>query len=731
MKSNPCHKTAEAVDPRSNRPLVAIVGNPNAGKTTLFNSLTGSSQKVGNYPGVTVEKVYGALRLHEQTVECVDVPGLYSMVAVSEDEKVAVDVIEGRIEATKTPDLLVCVLDSTNLERNLYFFSQLAESGKPVVVALTMTDRLSPLGQEIDLAKMSNLLGVDVVPMVGHKDKGFNELRDTIERNLADPKIPSFEIGFPDALESKVAVLRERIARLGVDFTKAEVRRALLDPEHYFGTFVRDFPEMQVAFEEAREELAREGLQRQTVDVASRYRWANVIRRAVVKQGAHPLHGRPLTDKIDVILTHRVFGMAVFLALMYVVFQSIYTFAQPLMDGITSGFDWIKGAVSPPLAGVPALQSMVADGLIGGVGAMMAFLPQILILFFFIAMLEGTGYLARAAFLMDRLFGWCGLNGRAFIPLLSSYACAIPGIMAARVMPDAKSRLATILVAPLMSCSARLPVYLLLIGAFIEPRFGPVGAGLALFGMHLVGLIVAVPVVWVLNRKVLRGKRLPFLLELPPYQWPKWRDVWIAMYFRAKIFVKTAGTIIVAMSVIIWALSYFPRLSVSQRTALERSYAASSQGAGNSGLQKKIDEAQLANSMLGRFGKVIEPVFRPAGFDWRITTSILAAFPARENVVPSLGIIFSLGGEVDEKSSDLPKALHDAKWPDGRPLFTAWTAVGLMVFFALCAQCMATLATVKRETNSWKWAAFMFTYMTVLAYIAAVGVQQLGRLFGA
>jgi ferrous iron transport protein B len=364
---------------------------------------------------------------------------------------------------------------------------------------------------------------------------------------------------------------------------------------------------------------------------------------------------------------------------------------------------------------------------------MLVFLPQILILFFFISLLEGPGYLARAAFLMDRLLGWCGLNGRAFIPLLSSFACAIPGIMAARVMPDKNSRLATILVAPLMSCSARLPVYILLIGAFIEPKYGAFWAGFALFAMHFLGLLVAIPVVWVLNRKVIKGKRLPFLLELPPYQWPKWRDVWLAMYFRGKIFVKTAGTIIVFMTVLIWGLSYFPRLGAERESQVRQDVASRLGSASQNEIRvaqaRAVDEEQLANSVLGRFGKTIEPVFLPAGFDWRITTSILSAFPARETVVPSLGIIFSLGGDVDEGSSDLSKALSDATWPDGRPLFTVWTSVGLMVFFALCAQCMATLATVKRETNSWKWAAFMFTYMTVLAYIGAVFVNMLGRLF--
>ena len=712
------------------QPLIALVGNPNAGKTTLFNTLTGSFQKVGNYPGVTVEKVSGTLMLGSQAIECIDVPGLYSMVPVSEDERVAVEVIEGKLSGSRRPDLLVCVLDATNLERNLFFFSQLAEGGQSIVVALTMTDRLAQKGHQIDLAKMSNLLGVEIVPMVGHKDKGIQELKDAIERNLAHPRFPQFEIGFPDALETRVALLRERVARVGIDFTKADVRQALLDADHPFNRFLDDFPEMQEAFSQARAQLAVEGVHHYGIDVSTRYQWASVVQRAVDKEVSAAPKGRSLTDRIDVVLTHRVFGLLVFTALMYLVFQSIYTFAQPLMNGITACFDWLKSEIRPSLASVPVLQSLVVDGVIAGVGGMLVFLPQILILFFFVAMLEGTGYLARAAFLMDRLFGWCGLNGRAFIPLLSSYACAIPGIMAARVMPDPKSRLATILVAPLMSCSARLPVYLLLIGAFIQPRFGAIGAGIALFAMHLVGLVVAIPVVWVLNRKVLRGKRLPFLLELPPYQWPKWRDVWISMYFRAKIFVKTAGTIIVFMSILIWGLSYFPRLTPQSATQVKSEFVQSHPHGTADDIQNQLDQAQLANSVLGRFGKSIEPVFKPAGFDWRITTSILSAFPARETVVPSLGIIFSLGGDVEKKSSDLPKALRDATWPDGKPLFTPATAIGLMVFFALCAQCMATLATVKRETNSWKWAAFMFTYMTLLAYIGAVAVQQIAHLFG-
>ncbi|RYG47556.1 ferrous iron transporter B [bacterium] len=616
--------------------VVAVLGNPNAGKTTLFNGLTGARQRVGNYPGVTVERVSGLLKQSGRQAELVDIPGLYSLTPISEDERVAVQALQD-----DKPDLVVCVLDATNLERNLFLFSQLADMGIPTLVALTMVDRLEALGEDIDLPGLSERLGVEIVPVVGHREKGLDELLTAIFRNLDTPKIP-------------------------------------VTQEHG--------------------------------EVADRYAWAGEIQTTFIKRKGERLPS--FTDKIDAFLTHRVFGLAFFVGVMYLVFQSIYSFATPVMEEIEESFGWLGDKISPLLEGNEALQSFVVKGLIGGVGGMVVFLPQILILFFFIAVLEGTGYLARAAFLMDKLLGWAGLNGRAFIPLLSSFACAIPGIMAARVMPDPKSRLATILVAPLMSCSARLPVYILLIGTFVEPKYGPFWAGFTLFALHFLGLLVAIPIVWFFNRTIVKGKRLPFLLELPPYQWPKWRDVWLSMWYRGRVFLKTAGTIIVAMSLVIWALGYYPRNTVAatdEQTQAER---------------------QLENSYLGRMGKTIEPVFLPAGFDWRITTGILSAFPARETIVPTLGIIFALGEDQDEESTDLRSAMDRARWPDGRPLFTPWTAIGLMVFFALCAQCMATLATVKRETNSWKWPVFMFVYMTGLAYVAAVAIHLLGQALG-
>lgn len=696
--------------------MVAVVGNPNAGKTTLFNALTGSHQKVGNYPGVTVERVEGMLALPSGKVVCLDVPGMYSINPRSEDEKVAAAAALGK-EGQPQPDLLVVVIDASNIERNLFLFSQLAEARLPMLVALTMVDRVAAHGEAIDLTRLSNLLGVDVVPVVGHKERGLAELKAAIDRNLAGPRVPDIRLGPPDPLELAAANLRERLARLGSDMSVADVRRELESPTEEFKSFLEENPELLEAYEQAATAPKAPPVR----DADARYAWAGMVQHSVITRSPEA-RKKTLTDKIDAVLTHRVFGLIIFVGLMYGVFQSIYTFAQPLMDGIDHGFKWLSRGISPHLESWPILQSLVVDGLIAGVGSMLQFLPQILILFFFIAVLEGTGYLARAAFLMDRLLGWCGLNGRAFIPLLSSFACAIPGIMAARVMPDPRSRLATILVSPLMSCSARLPVYMLLITAFIKPTLGNGWAGFTLFAMHFLGLLVAIPIVFILNRGVLKGTRLPFLLELPPYQMPKWRDVWLAMLFRARVFVKTAGTIIVVMSVIIWALSSFPKLSSSQEAAIRAS--------GSPNVEQTLQEEGLRNSILGRFGRGIEPVFRPAGFDWRISTSILAAFPARETVVSSLGIIFSLGSDVDEENKGLQGSLEQAKWPDGRPLFTPWVAVGLMVFFALCAQCMATLATVRRETNSWKWPVFMFTYMTLLAYLAAVGIHQLAKAFG-
>ena len=672
------------------------------------------------------------MRLADGAAEVVDVPGLYSMRPASVDEEVAADEIAG-IGDTGQPDALVCVLDASALERNLYFFSQLVGAQVPTVVALTMVDVLESEGKAIDVAQLSKALGVEVVPVISHKGAGLEELRQAVSRCLEEKRRPEVDLGFPNMVREPVFRLHERLARAGIDVTKSAVREALLDPKAPLNRSIQNNPEFVLEFEEERQKILGDAAQGKTIDAQSRYAWASRVRKDVLSE-PEKAHKRR-SDKIDALLTHRVFGLLFFVGLMYVVFQSIYTLARPLMTVIESLTNLAKSAISPSLAGTPVLQSLVVDGVVTGIGTVITFLPQILILFFFIALLEGSGYLSRAAFLMDRLLGWCGLNGRAFIPLLSSFACAVPGIMAARVMPDQRSRLATVLVAPLMSCSARLPVYILFIGAFIEPKFGPMVAGLALFGMHFVGLVVAVPVVWILNRGVFKEKKIPFVLELPRYQWPRWKDVVFTMVSRAKVFLQTAGTIIFALSIVIWALLYFPRSPEADARYTQEFNSGHTVGSlvrsGQSApkLENYLDARRTQNSYLGQFGKTIEPVFRPAGFDWRLTTAVLAAFPAREVVVSAMGIIFDLGGDVDESSKDLRSGIARATWPDGRPLITIWTAISLMVFFALCCQCMATLAAIKRETGTWKWAAFAFTYMTVLAYVFAVGIYQIGTRF--
>jgi ferrous iron transport protein B len=700
---------------------VALVGNPNSGKSSLFNALTGASQKVGNYPGVTVEKVSGRRRLGDAELIIDDLPGIYSLTPQSADERAAVDALR---DPKSAPDVLVYVVDAANLERNLYLLHQLIPLRIPMVLALTMTDTLEGVDGTQAAKRLERSTGIPTVSVVSHKKSGIDDLSAKIlEVAAAGPEAVPLTPQQLAIMES----LTERLARAGFEVSMAEVRSLLRGQNELLADSLLRTPELYEAVANARSELLL--TESANSAPAARYEWAEKVAREV-ELGEAATRRSLITKRIDAVLTHSFWGLVIFVLLMYGVFQSLYTLATPLMDLIDGTMAWLGESVSETFATIPWLQSLVVDGVIAGVGAVLVFLPQIIILFFFIAILEGTGYMARAAFLMDRLFSWCGLNGRAFIPLLSSYACAIPGIMSARVMPDEKSRLATILIAPMMSCSARLPVYLLFIGAFIEPLYGPGWAGFALFAMHFVGLIVAIPVALLITRRLLKGSSPPFILELPSYQWPKWKEVGLTMFFRARVFVVSAGTIILTMSVVIWALLYFPR-SEAQIASYEREFAALEvAGEAVGEMESFVDARLVENSILGTVGHTLAPVFYPAGFDWRLTTSILAAFPARELAVSSLGIIFSLGGDQNEESPDLRRALKSATWPDGSPLLTVASATAMMVFFALCCQCMATLAVIKRETNSWKWPTFVFVYMTVLAYVAAVVIFQLLRWVG-
>lgn len=727
---------------------IALIGNPNTGKTSLFNILTGMRQRVGNYSGVTVEKKTGLWQMASgREVELIDLPGTYSLSASSLDERVAVDVITGHGIGGRAPDLVVVVVDVENLRRNLFLASQASELGVPMVIALNCWDVAERKGLQIDSKLLAQRFGVPVVPTIAKRKSGTMELAKAVEKAL-ETRPTMVRPLWPEPVQNAIRKLQqELVTDRGEALREGELQRLLFDRRSAVRERLKTPASEHVPIIEAvREQLYKDGFQPDAAESTLRFRFLNPLLNDVLERQA-AMKRRSKSEGIDQLLLHKFWGLLVFMGMMYVVFQSVYTWAGPVMGLIESAVGWAQGIASEALVGTPMLQSLIADGIIGGVGAFLVFLPQILVLFFFISLLEASGYMARAAFLMDKLFQWCGLNGKSFVPLLTSFACAIPGIMATRTINDNKARLITILVAPLMSCSARLPVYLLLIGAFIEPRYGSNVAGATLFAMHFVGALVAAPFAWVLNKTVNKGRKpTPFVMELPHYRVPQVKLILFRMYESGKEFVVRAGTVIFAMTIIIWALLYFPRPPELQ-DQLATEYIAQISQDSTSGIAESIEldanqsselERQVAaryleQSYMGRFGKFVQPIFEPAGYDWKITVGVLASFPAREIIISTLGITYALGGEVDEASDDLRNTLSHAKWETGprtgEPVFNIPVALSIMVFFALCMQCGATLAVIAKELN-WRWAAGSFIALTSLAWLAAVLVYQIGTLFG-
>ncbi|MDD5200978.1 MAG: ferrous iron transport protein B [Terrimicrobiaceae bacterium] len=719
---------------------VALIGNPNTGKTTLFNRLTGTRQRVGNYPGVTVARKTGGMEIDGRAVTVIDLPGAYSLAATSPDERIAIESLQGWIEAL--PDVVVCLVDATHLRRSLFLARQLADLGRPLIIALNFTDEMRTRGLSIDADRLAQRLGTRVIPIAARNGEGIGRLCAATSETFASPPV-SRPPEWPVSVAESVALLRSELARRGgATVEDALLRRMLFEDDHaLLGRLGVACQECAPLLDRVRRPIRTAGMHPLAAEALVHYRFIDSVIAEVVSRAANAKPGR--TERIDGVLTHRVSGLLIFAGLMFVVFESIYTFATPAMDGIEAAAALLRGWVRPLLAGTPMFQSLVCDGAIAGAGGVIVFLPQIFLLFFFIALLEDTGYLARTAFLMDRLFGWCGLNGKSFVPLLSSYACAVPGVLATRTIEDPKARLLTVLVAPLMSCSARLPVYVLMIGAFIQPVYGATVAALVLFAMHLVGLVVALPAAWFFNRKVLKIRVQPFLLELPPYRMPHPKDVLWRMWEGGREFLKRAGTVILAMSILIWAALYFPRparivdetrrefVAATATAATTTPGAIEARLAANDAvLQAALDHEIAANyleqSFLGRAGKAVQPLFAPAGFDWKITVGVLASFPAREVIVSTLGIIYHLG--EDAQGDSLRDALRKAKWTDGalagRPVFTLATALSVMIFFALCMQCGSTLAVIARESGR-RWAVFAFVYLTALAWVAAVLVFQI------
>ena len=724
-------------------PLVALLGNPNTGKSTLFNRLTGLRQRIANYPGITVEKRTGTFFIGSEPVELLDLPGAYSLAAHSPDERVVVDALSGAIGDGR-PDLLLCVLDATNLKRNLFLASQLAEFGIPMVLVLNQWDLASRNGAPVNPSKLEACLGVPVIAATASRGEGIDAVREAVAAQLNQPRLMR-RIEWPDHVGRAADFVCDGAAAQGVLIGQTEALRLLFDNggalRDRLGLSKEDFAPI---VSRARDELRASGLNPGPAEALLHYVHIDALLEAA--KATPPARARRASESVDALLLHRFWGTLAFLGVMWVVFQSVYSWAGPLMDGIDAATGMLQGWAGGLLEGMPVLQSLVVDGVIAGVGGVVIFLPQIFVLFLFIGLLEDTGYLARAAFLMDKLFGWCGLNGKSFVPLLSSYACAIPGVMAARALEDPRARLTTILVAPLMSCSARLPVYVLLIGAFIEPVYGAAVAGLVLFAMHFVGAAVAMPLAWLVNRVIFGAKPLPFILEMPDYKVPLVRNLALRMWERGREFLVRAGTVILAFSVIIWALLYFPH-DPAVESAARQEFVARQQAASGASLpeiearladedgelaaqlQARVNGAYIEHSWMGRAGRAVQPIFDPAGFDWKITLGVLSSFPAREVIISTLGIIYNLGSDVDEESGGLRATMAAERWTSGpragQPVYTIPVVVGIMVFFALCMQCGATVAVIARELN-WRWAVASFVSMTALAWLAAVVVCQAG-----
>ena len=653
--------------PHGKNLTIALAGNPNAGKTTLFNSLTGLKQKVANYPGVTVERKQGVWRLADATANLIDLPGLYSLDATSLDEQIARQVITGEQSGLPKPDAVVAVVDATNLERNLYLVTQLFEFGVPVVIALTMIDVFEKQKHEIDLQKLQKLLNVPVVAVNAKSARGRDELAAKVAEVIrAKPEVPH------------------------------ELNGQLID-------------------------------QAQHAKIFARYNFISNVVQQTVKHNDREDHR--FSEKIDRVLTHKFFGLVILVGVLLLVFQAIFSWARLPMDLLENVFgalqDFVRGSLPSGI-----LTDLLSDGIIAGVGGVLVFLPQILLLFLFISILEDTGYMARAAFLLDKLMSRVGLHGKAFLPLMSSFACAIPGIMATRTIESRRDRFATILIAPFMSCSARLPVYSLMIAAFFAGQtiFGVISLGAVLMlAMYALGICIAIIVAFILKRTLLKAPPPPFLMELPPYRLPNFRTVFQNMLTRAWLFVKRAGTVILAISIILWALMYFPRQGPS--TASEPPAVAGGSAQQENGIVSPESE-QLKHSFAGTLGHAIEPVISPLGFDWKIGVALIASFAAREVLVSTLSIIYNVGKDEDAQSQTLIQAIHDAKKDDGTPAWTPLTGLTLMVFFVLAMQCMSTVAIVRRETNSWRWPIFMIAYMTALAYFGALLTYQGGKLLG-
>ncbi len=732
--------------PVTRHPYVILTGNPNCGKTTLFNALTGLRAKVGNYAGVTVERKEGKLlgAPAKADIRVLDLPGTYSLSPNSLDEQISRDVLLNRLPELPPPGLIAVVVDASNLQRNLYYATQVVELGHPTLIALNMVDVAEANGHRIDEKKLTEALGVPVLPVVASNGVGVPELRAKIIAAVQSPPVmkPELFCQLPGLFRIEATGLADLLAATFQERRMQATAEALLllSNEKALASSKEHYPQkIQDAVAAARKRLENHGIDWRGAPIEWRYARIAEIQQAVTSELAPP--GETFSDKLDRVLTHKIWGTLIFIGIMTLMFQSIFTFAHLPMDALQAMVDWLGGAIGkliPP----GDLNSLLVNGVVAGVGAVIVFLPQILLLFLFIGFLEDTGYMARAAFLMDRLMSKIGLHGKSFIPMLSSYACAIPGIMATRTIETPKDRLVTILVAPLMSCSARLPVYTLLIAACI-PDIKILGIlklqGLTMLAMYLLGTVMALLMAWLFKKTLLKGETPMLIMELPPYKRPLLRVVARHMWDRARLFLRRAGTVILGINILLWFLATYPKLGVE---SLNGSTVKSGTQPAGSTIQPssnptipspaELAGAQLRNSFAGRMGRAIAPIIAPLGFDWKMGIGIITSFAAREVFVSTMSTVYNVGQADDSEAGTktLAQTLRAQTRPDGTPVYTTLVAITLMVFYVFALQCASTVVVVRRETNSWKWPLFQWVYMGILAWGLAFITYQGGRWLG-
>lgn len=711
---------------------IALAGNPNSGKTTVFNSLTGSRQHVGNYPGVTVEKKEGYRDHKGYRVRVVDLPGTYSLTAHSLEELIARHYV-----VEEKPDVVVDILDATNLERNLYLAVQFMELGARLVLALNMSDLAKAQGYEIDRKQLSVLLGCPVLQTVATKDEGMDELLDAaICQGNETCDLPSVTVKYGREIEEEIgrlSSLLQRSAELAGNHSprwlaikllendpevRALVRRRCGNSDEVLDAVQRSTQHLEAVFGDAPEIIIAD----------RRYGFISGACRESVRATVQSRYD--MSERIDSVLTNRIIGLPLFIGLMYLVFQFTFTLGAPVMELLEKLFGWIGAIISSLWAAESesALKSLLVDGIVGGVGSVLAFLPNIMFLFLAIAILEDSGYMARAAFIMDRIMHKVGLHGKSFIPMLLAFGCTVPAIMATRTLEHRTDRLTTILVLPLISCGARLTIYAMMIPAFFPLAW----RARVLWILYITGILLALLSAKLIRVTFLRGEATPFVMELPPYRMPTVRGVAIHMWERSYMYVKKAGTIILAVSIILWALMSYPKSSRVEKTydakmaEVHKALAANGTTAPEAAIQESLGqlrrekEAQmLAHSAAGRIGRFLEPALRPLGFDWRIGTAFLGAFAAKEVFVAQMGIVFSIG-DVETSHRSLRQKLREN--------YSRLTGFCVMLFAMIATPCAATVAVTRKETGSWKWALFQFGGLTVMAYILTLLVYQIGML---